>query len=179
MRILNTTATEVLDAIVYAQNLPEVKDMISRMATQVTADLGIKVTADEFGDSVNSMVSIWFRMLCDVNDQRVAMAALQAGIYDAYSTIYCETIRSLDDGEHSDYEVVMARALSAKIYQAFLLFMPHVLHQLEWDSQATYYEEINYINDLKSEESPQVNPDHEWDSDSFFDDENDDNYHEI
>ena len=178
MRTLHSTATEVMDAISYAQVLPEVKDMISHMANQATDSLGLNVSAEEFEDSLYGMVNIWFRMMCDINDQTVAMAGLQAGIYDAYSTIYCNTIRSLDDGKHSDYEVTMARALTAKIYQAFLLFMPHVLHQLEWDAQASCYDEIHYINDLKEEESPSLNSDHDWDSDSFFDDEEDD-YHEI
>lgn len=179
MRTLHSTATEVMDAISYAQALPEVKDMMSHMAKQFEETYGIEITAEEFEDLVYNTVNIWFRMMCDVNDQTVAMAALQAGIYDAFSTIYCQTVMSLDDGKHTDYEVVMAKALAAKLYQGFLLFMPHVLHQLEWDAQASYYDEVRYVNDLKSEESPSLNFGHDWDADSFFDDENDDDYHEI
>ena len=156
MKTLHTTSTEVQDAITFAQNLPQVKDMLSHMTKAITDDLHLSFSVEDLEASVNSMVDIWFHTICDVNDQTVAMAALQASNYEVYADIYTHTIKMLDDGEHTDIEVIMARALSAKIYQTFLLFMPYVLHQLEWDSCASYYDEVHYTNDLKEDDYHEI-----------------------
>ena len=167
MKTLHTTASEVQDAITFAQNLPQVKDMLSHMTKVITDDLHLSFTVEDLEKSVMGMVNIWYHTICDVDDQTVAMAALQASNHEVFADIYTHTIKSMDDDKHSDIEVIMAKALSAKIYQTFLLLMPYILHQLEWDSCASYYDEVRYVNDLNSFDDCPFDIDDDYDEDDY------------